>query len=143
MHKALLSWCAAALIALTGTAGAKPKTVDISLDGYCNIYHVTLELGVAHVQDTPSCSGNYGGGFVGAAKPYGKTINLAIQDQSIPGVQLMLVLSYPLISGGAFHLYQTTDGTSFQDMLDGTYSLVSAARMNPKGAMSVTSALGR
>src|SRR6185437_16392638 len=90
----------ALLAASTAAASARPITKAIRLDGYCNVYSITMSQGTAWVQDTPTCSGNYGGGVVGSAKGFGKSLDLALQSASSPGVQLFLVVSYPLMTGG-------------------------------------------
>ena len=134
--KTILALGAAALVLSAGAAEAR-RFAEISLDGYCNIYHVTQSTGLASVQDTPTCSGTYGGGVVGSVSGHGKAMVLAIQDASSPGVQRMLTLSYPFVSGGTFMLYETTDGTNFHLALDGTYSIAGSDRA-PKSARSVT-----
>jgi hypothetical protein len=127
------------LCAATGFAQARTRITDISLDGYCNIYHVRITGVLATAQDTPSCTGNFGGGFVATVKGFGKSVDIALQDSSNPGVQLVLQLSYPFTEGGVFHLYQTTDGINLIDEVDGTYSIAGAAQ-GPKSARSITSA---
>jgi hypothetical protein len=135
---------AAALLATSACAvEARPVTKAIRLTGYCNVYSITTSAGTAWVQDTPSCSGNFGGGVVGSAKFFGKSINLAMQDASNPGVQLMLVVSYPFVTGGTFKLYQTTTGTNFVDEIDGTYTLDAAPDGEPEGGKPVTSVFQR
>ncbi|HTT97189.1 MAG TPA: hypothetical protein VMF58_04020 [Rhizomicrobium sp.] len=141
--KTILALTAAAVVAATGTAHARAKVTDISLDGYCDIYHVRITGVLAAAQDTPSCTGNFGGGFVATVKGFGKSVDIALQDTSNPGVQLMLELSYPFTSGGTFHLYQTTDGVNFIDELDGTYSLDAAAERGVKSSMPITKAIRR
>src|ERR1700733_6654223 len=101
----ILALGAAALVASTGLANARGKTTEISLDTYCNIYQITVTGVLAAAQDTPSCSGNFGGGLVATVKGFGKSADIALQDASNPGVQLMLELSYPFTNGGTFHLY--------------------------------------
>jgi hypothetical protein len=128
----------AALLASTDIAGARGKTYEISLDGYCNIYHIQITGVLAAAQDTPSCSSNFGGGLVATVKGFGKSVDLALQSQSNPGVQLMLELSYPFVNGGTFHLYQTTNGITFSDALDGTYSLHAAPDEGAKSALPAT-----
>jgi len=121
--KRILALGAAALIASASGALAGRNVKDIHLDGYCSIYHISIAGGLVNAQDTPSCSGAYGGGLVATVKDTGKTVTLALQDASSPGVQRMLVLSYPFATGGTFKLYETTDGTNFHLALDGTYTV--------------------
>jgi hypothetical protein len=131
---------ALALVLCAGGASARPRVTEISLDGYCNIYHISISGVLAAAQDTPSCSGTYGGGLAATVKGFGKSVDLALQDASNPGVQLMLELSYPFTTGGTFHLYQTTDGINFTDALDGTYSISTAPDRGAKSARSATAA---
>lgn len=133
--KRILALGTAALIAsASGASAGHGITKDIHLDGYCNIYHINITAGLANAQDTPGCSGTYGGGLVATVKDTGKTVTLAIQDASSPGVQRMLVLSYPFTTGGTFKLYETTNGLNFHLALDGTYSLDAA----PQDGSSIT-----
>jgi hypothetical protein len=141
--KKILVLGALALLASTGAGLAHGKVYDISLDGYCNIYHIQITGVLAAAQDTPSCSGNFGGGLLATVKGFGKSVDIALQDQSNPGVQLMLELSYPLVTGGTFHLYQTTNGITFTDALDGTYSIDTAPERGEKGSASATTAARR
>lgn len=127
----------AALLLTTVSAQARRLT-EISLDGYCNIFHVVQQDGLVSVQDTPSCSGTFGGGFIGSASGYGKQMVLAIQDASSPGVQRMISFSYPFTTGGTFSLFETNTGTDFHLALDGTYSIIEADRV-AKSARSITS----
>jgi hypothetical protein len=141
--KRIFALVAAALVASTTFASARGRATDISLDSYCNIYHITITGVLAAAQDTPSCSGNFGGGLLASVKGFGKSVDIALQDASNPGVQLMLELSYPFVTGGTFHLYQTTNGITFTDALDGTYSIDTAPERGEKSAVSVTAAARR
>jgi len=127
----------AAAIALVPAAAQARRVTEISLDGYCTLYHIVQDGGLVSLQDTPSCSGTFGGGVIGTASGYGKQMVLAIQDASSPGVQRMITLSYPFTAGGTFSLFETTDGTNFHLALDGTYSIAEADR-GAKSARSVT-----
>lgn len=128
----------ALLAALTVQAEAR-RINEISLDSYCNIYHLVQSGALVSAQDTPSCSSTYGGGLIGSVKGDGKTVALALQDPNSPGVQRMLELSYPFVTGGTFKLYETTDGSNFHLALDGTYSLDNAPERGAKSAVPVTS----
>ena len=135
--KHILAASAAVLVAMTAQAEAR-RVNDISLDGYCNIYHLVQSGALMSVQDTPSCSSTYGGGVIGSVKGDGKAVVVALQDPSFPGVQRMLELSYPFVTGGVFKLYETNDGNNFHLALDGTYSLDNAPERGAKSAVSVT-----
>lgn len=116
-------------LALSATAAmARPTTTTVALDSSCDKFDVTVTKNTAVARDAPSCAGTYGGGVIGAVKPMGKAVLLALQDPSQPGVQFMLELSYPFVSGGTFKLYETTDGVRLDDAQDGTYTVEANAR---------------
>jgi hypothetical protein len=141
--KRILALGAAALFASTGFAEARTRVFDVSLDGYCNDYHIRVTGVLVAAQDVPTCTGNFGGGFVSTIYGYGKSVEIALQDASNPGVQLVLTMSYPFVTGAPFHLYQTTDGVNFVDELDGTYSLDAAPERGEKSGLSITKAIRR
>jgi hypothetical protein len=132
--KTLPALGALALLASTCAADARGgKVYEISLDGYCNIYHTQINGAVVAAQDTPSCSGNYGAGLLATVKG-AKSAVIALYNSADPGAQLMLELSYPFTDGGTFRLYQTTNGVTVTDALDGTYSLHAAPDEGAKSA---------
>jgi hypothetical protein len=141
--KTMLALGALALLATTNAAGAKTKTYELSLDGYCNIYQTQVTGNFAVLQDTPSCSGNFGVGMLATTKSDGKSVLVSLANTADPGAQLLLELSYPFTNGGTFHLYQTTNGVTYTDALDGTYSLHAARDEGAKSAMPVTAAIKR
>ncbi|MEI9929784.1 MAG: hypothetical protein WDM89_04265 [Rhizomicrobium sp.] len=102
----------------------KPVIADVALDDFCNIYHITIGTnGLASAQDTPSCTGTYGGGLLAQTTADGDVLLLALQDPvGSPGVQMLIKFSYPLTPTGTFTIYQTTDGITFTDAYDGTYT---------------------
>ena len=138
--KSTLALATAALICTTGAAFAghhhHPITVDVGIDGFCNVYHITYnpKTGLATAQDTPSCTGTYGGGMLAQTKVAGDVMLLALQDQvNQPGVQMLVQLSYPFTPTGTVTIFQTTDGTTFTDAYDGTYTLETDAPVNGGG----------
>ena len=78
--------------------------------------------------------------MLATTKVFGKTVILALQDpNNLPGVQLMLELSYPFTDGGKYTLYQTTDGVNFIDESDGSYSVGADAKLTPNGNRPIAS----
>jgi len=142
----VITAAAAALIcttdgALAGHHHHHPVVTEIGIDGFCNVYKVTYNPSthLATAQDTPNCTGSYGGGVLAQTKSAGDVMLLAVQDQqNQPGVQIMLQLSYPFTTSGAVTIYQTTDGLTFTDAFDGTYTVETGAPVN-RGGKSVTS----
>jgi hypothetical protein len=140
MKKILASAALLTMLSASAVMARPATTTDIKLDGFCNIYSVTVDRVMAKAQDTPSCTGTYGGGLVGTTKGFGKSVILALQDQGgSPGVQMVLQLSYPFTPTGTFTIYQTTDGQTFQDMYDGTYEVDSAPGKQHGHERSITS----
>jgi hypothetical protein len=145
--KRILALAGAALLCTTGGALAghhhrKPITVEVGIDGFCNVYRVTYSTrtGLATAQDEPSCTGTYGGGMLAQTKVAGDVMMLALQDQTNqPGVQVMMQLSYPFTPTGTVTIFQTTDGTTFSDAFDGTYTLQTGTPLN-RGSKPVSSA---
>jgi len=144
--KRTLALAAAALLCMTGGALARhhrPQVAEIAIDGFCNVYKVTYSrwTGLATAQDTPNCTGTYGGGMIVKNANGDAVMLLALQDQvNAPGRQTMLQLSYPFVTGGAVTIYSTTDGTTFSDDFDGTYTVETGAPVN-RGGKSVFTAL--
>ena len=126
---------AALILAVSSTAApARSVTTTVALDTSCDKFDVTITKANAVARDAPSCAGTYGGGLVATVKGFGKSVLLALQDSSQPGVQFMLELSYPFTDGGAFKLYQTTDGVRWDDALDGTYTVITNGRARERGS---------
>lgn len=139
--KALLVAGALALLASTGAAEAKTKTTTISFDGYCDV--VTLKVTGTFVAGKDSCAGGFGGGMVAKVAGFGNAIVAGVQFTPYPGYQFVLELSYPLVSGGTWNLYYTTDGKTLNAFESGTYSVSGAAMQGPRGSASIVSAPGR
>ena len=116
------------LLGGAAAAFARSTTTVVALDQSCDKFDVTISKGKVVASDAPSCAGTFGAGLVGKRDGF---ITLGMQDPSQPGVQFVLQLSYPLVSGGTFSLYQTIDGLHLQDMQDGNYSVEAAARVDP------------
>jgi hypothetical protein len=122
MKRILFLSAAVLLCSVTGSM-AKPKLTVIKLNETCDTFDVTISGATVTATDAPSCAATYGGGLVGSVKGFGKTVVLALHDPSQPGVQFVLELAYPFLQGGAYTLYQTTNGNSLTDEIDGTYTV--------------------
>jgi hypothetical protein len=139
MKKFLIFAAATAALMCTtegALAGHRLKVAEIGIDGFCNVYHITYstKTGLATAQDTPNCTGTYGGGTLAQTKVAGDVMLLALQDpQGQPGVQMMVQLSYPFTTPGTVTIYQTTDGTTFTDAWDGTYTVETGAPVHRGG----------
>jgi hypothetical protein len=133
--KTLLVLGAAALLALPSVASARTKTTTVSFDGYCDV--VTIKVTGALVAGQDSCAGGFGGGLlVKHAGSAGRSVVAGVQFSVYPGYQFVLQLSYPLVTGGTWTMYATTDGTTLSPFEGGTYTVQSGGASNtPRGTL--------
>jgi hypothetical protein len=127
---------AAIVIGMSGTAMARTKTTQIQLDGECDAItiNVTDKVSVTG-NEGDACSKLFGAGFV--AKVRGADtmqIVAGAQTPMAPGAQFVFVAQYPLVTGGSWALYVTTDGQTMSLNNSGTYTVVGAAQVGPKSA---------
>lgn len=121
-----------ALLALAGVGSADAgnakgtKTVDISFDGFCDTMQVTVfpwhQAGTALTN--PDCESGIGAGMEGMVKGAqwpGKTLTIG-ENGNVPGVFLWNI-QYPLVTGGGWSVYSTTDGVNFTYESSGTYTV--------------------
>jgi hypothetical protein len=113
-----------ALVLLASTAAASAATI-VALDGFCNAYAVRNDHGTISVKDT-ACSEGFGAGFLASIKSEGKTLVVGLQDPANPHTQFVFKFSYPLITGGTWSLYDTTDGVHTVPLVSGNYTLPAA-----------------
>jgi len=127
----------AALVATTGAASAKTKTTTISLDGECDVLTASVSKQLIYGTDLAQCGGAYGAGLVGTVKGSGGAAVIGVQSSAEPGVQLVFQLQYPFKTGGAWELYETTDGTSMTELEHGTYTVENGVIGNRPNTPSV------
>ena len=60
-----------------------------------------------------------------------------VQFAAEPGVQLVIRVQYPLVTGGAWDLSATTDGVSFSEIESGTYTVEGTAARGVRGTASI------
>ncbi len=135
--KATLALAAGLLVALTVAAPAKPKTEVISFDGHCDVITLHIGKGLVAGADDPDCSAQFGGGLIGKVRGFGNAIVAGVQSPSVPGVQFVLQIAYPLVTGGTWNLYTTADGVTINKVESGTYSVQGTPAAGPKGAPSI------
>ena len=126
-----------ALVALSGAAQAKTKTEMVSLDGHCDVLTLRIDKGVVAGTDDPNCATGFGGGFIGKVKGFGNAIVAGVQFSQQPGAQVVLRLAYPLVTGGNWDLYATTDGVTMTELESGTYTLEGTAAKGMRGTASI------
>jgi hypothetical protein len=122
---------AVALLASAGVSGAiagnaaGTKTTDISFDGYCDGMHITVfswhQAGTAET----GCASRIGAGMEGKVKgaPWGgKTLTIG-ENPDVSGEIYLWNIQYPLVSGGGWELFSTTDGVNFNIINSGSYTI--------------------
>ncbi|HEY4115862.1 MAG TPA: hypothetical protein VGM17_17535 [Rhizomicrobium sp.] len=140
--KTLVILGAAALLALPSVASARTKTTVVSFDGYCDV--VTIKVTGSLVAGQDSCAGGFGGGMVvKQLGGQGKSIVAGVQFPVYAGYQFVLQLSYPLVTGGTWTMYATTDGTELDPFEAGTYTVQNGPSSAPRGALPAVAALHR
>jgi hypothetical protein len=140
--KTLPVWAAATLMLLPNVAAAKTKTTIIAFDGYCDVVTINVTGGLVAGKD--SCASGFGGGLITKdAGESGKAIVAGVQFPPEPGYQFVLKLSYPLVTGGTWSLYVTTDGMTLNPYEAGTYTIQTTPSQTGRGSASVLAALRR
>ncbi|HTU00140.1 MAG TPA: hypothetical protein VMF58_18975 [Rhizomicrobium sp.] len=130
MYKAMFGGIAGLLL----SAAAASAATHIALDGYCNNYAIRHgEFNHYAIKDT-GCSAGFGGGLLGSIKGVGKQLILALQDPSSNHTQFEFIFSYPLVTGGSWELYDSTDGVTFNALAGGTYTVGTPAARSTRSA---------
>ncbi len=137
MMKTYLALTAAALVAMGGTASAKTQKTVITLDGYCDVITLRIDNALVAAADAPKCTTEYGAGMIETVKGFGNSIVAGLQTPNSPGHQYVVQISYPLVSGGAWTAYSTTDGVTLSFFNSGTYTVKGSAARGVKGETSV------
>jgi len=117
---------AAALPILTGNAHAAFKTANLSIDNFCDVYTVSVQdkkLAAAS-ENNADCSTFIGGGRVAKAKGVGKVAEIGGDFSGNGSTIFVIDFQYPFVTGGAWNMYATTDGSVMQTVSTGTYTVV-------------------
>jgi len=135
MHK-LAAIGLAALLASTGAAFAKSRT--ISLDGLCDTMTFTYELsnnayGVMHLAGCaalrqPSSNPIPGVGIVVKRPPGSSTARFMMVGETQPDgkgapVGMTYVIDFPLVTGGTWIVYSSSDGKAVTQTGGGSYTV--------------------
>ena len=127
----------AAFVALSGAAEAKTKTEVVSLDGHCDVLTLRINKSVVAGTDDPNCATGFGGGFIGKVKGFGNAVVAGVQFSGEPGAQVVIRVAYPLVTGGNWNLYATTDGVTMTKLESGTYTVEGTAAKGARGTASI------
>jgi hypothetical protein len=135
--KLSLILAASVLVALSGGASAKSKTETISLNGHCDVLTLNIDKSVVAGTDDPDCAQGFGGGFIGKIKGFGNAIVAGVQFSGEPGEQVVIRVQYPLVTGGDWDLWGTSNGATLTKLESGTYTVEGTAARGARGTTSV------
>jgi hypothetical protein len=113
-----------ALLFLSSAASAKIPVLQLG-DDFCDFMPIQVDRahGQAHGFSNFSCET---GNFVGViAKVNGeRAIIASVQVKDRPGDQFLLQISYPLLNGGTWSAFYTSDGYTMKRYKSGTYKVI-------------------
>ena len=114
-----------AVVGLLGTAHA--GTTEISLDGRCDSIAITLQSHTfaAAVETDPDgrCETFLAGGRIGRVLNLGRAADVSGVVNGSASPIYTLDVQVPLVTGGAWQLYQTSDGVHLTPIGSGTYTV--------------------
>lgn len=135
--KTIIALSMLALLAAGGTATAGQKVVTIQFDGTCDTMTITPNkalalFGTSHTigcqAHSPSSNPIPGVGIV-VKRPCPKcstrwlSIGETLPDNLGTPVGTFTILQYPLVTGGAWTVYTTSDGAVVSEGASGTYTV--------------------
>lgn len=122
MRKYLIAAATAALFALPGAAQAKVPVLD--LGDICGFMPIIVNHNNVSGFSNFSCqTGNFVG-VIAKTKGGERWVIASVQMVKQPESQFLLKVSYPLVNGGSWIMYYTTDGYSMKEYQKGTYTVV-------------------
>lgn len=123
--KSIITVAAAAIIACSsGAAAAKTKMYVISLGGkFCVSANVNVNGVSVTANESDSCQTYIGEGFVGVVKGAGKVAIIGGQSSQYPSTEITIRLQYPFVTGGAYTVYDTSDGVTMNELGSGNYTV--------------------
>jgi len=137
--KKLLLPAAAALAMLCAGSVATADPVSISFDKLCD----GMDIAVNTTNRTALETGNgcdegahFGAGTMGRIKARGNTLTFGVNLSGKGGgaYQYIYVVDYPLVTGGSWSNFYTTDGKILSRVTTGTYTVGAAPRRNGKSS---------
>ena len=122
--KTMLILATAAVVAASGAAMAKTKSYVISLGGkFCVTANVNVKGAAVTANENDSCQTYIGAGFVGKVKGQGNVAVIGGQSNKYSATEIIITLQYPFVTGGAYTVYDTTDGVTMNTLGSGTYTV--------------------
>ena len=144
MKKLLLPTAAALALMCAGNAAmAKTKSVSISFDGFCdglNIVVNTTDRTALETGNGCDDGAHFGAGTIGKIKGRGNAITFGIDLTPKGGgaYQYIFIVDYPVVTGGNWSEFYTTDGKTLQGKFTGTYTVTGGAGHKAQGSRSST-----
>ncbi|MBV8799755.1 MAG: hypothetical protein JO208_08115 [Alphaproteobacteria bacterium] len=113
---------ASALLLLPTAASAKIPVLD--LGDVCHLLMIQVQHGQVNGFSHYTCrTGNFIGAIGTLRRASARSVIASIQMRDQPDSQFLLEVSYPLVSGGTWSMYYTTDGYQMKLYQSGTYKL--------------------
>jgi hypothetical protein len=136
----------AAAFGLFAASSANAKIVSISFDGLCDGFDITVSRSPQIALETGNgCDegANFGAGTIGNIRRKGRAITFGVNLSGKGGsaYQYIYVVSYPLVTGGAWSNFYTQDGKVFSKGGTGTYTVNGGAQRAIGGTRSSTDRL--
>ena len=135
---------AAAVLLPLGCNVASAKTFTISYDTFCNTgtIKLTSKVVVAYKETTASgsCQNVIGAGAKANTKVQaikGNWLIIGELNDQYPGEEDLMLLQYPLVTGGTWLLYDTTDGDTTTFVNSGTYTIGGTAAKGQRGSQPI------
>ena len=135
-----------ALMMLLSDGAALANTVSISFDTLCDGFDITVNKANNTALETGNgcdLGANFGAGTIGKIKGRGKAITFGvnISAKGGSGYQYIYVVDYPLVTGGTWSNFYTTDGKTMGRAGGGTYTVIDGALPKAGGLKSSTDRL--
>ncbi len=129
--KRLLLPAAAALAMLCTGSSAMADPVSISFDNLCDGMDILVNTYIRTALETGNgCDegAHFGAGTIGRIKARGNTLTFGVNLSGKGGgaYQYIYVIDYPLVTGGSWSNFYTTDGKNLSRMSGGTYTVGAA-----------------
>lgn len=134
---------AAAMVCAAQPAGAKTKSVSISFDGFCDGLDIVVNTADRTALETANgCDQGvgFGAGTIGKIKNRGNAITFGVNLSAKGGAayQYIFIVDYPVVTGGKWSEFYTTDGKTLQGKFTGTYTVTGGAGHKARGLRSST-----
>jgi hypothetical protein len=108
----------AAVLLWSGTAWA--ATASITFDGHCDGLKIYLGSKPYMTAQITGCESGIATGWL---SKQGHILTFGEAPSGFPGDQTFVVLDFPLVTGGTYHFFWTTNGKTVAGSDSGTYTV--------------------